>query len=58
MKLYRTELDSGLNNKQFLVESENLGIKNVKDRIKVLNDLEYPSEIITNTNQLIEQLNI
>ena len=34
MKLYRTELDSGLNNKQFLVESESLGIKNVKDRIK------------------------
>ncbi len=34
------------------------GISNVKGGIKVLNDLEYPSEIIRNTNKLIEQLNI
>ena len=34
MKLYRTELDSGLNKKQFLVKSDSLGIKNAKDRVK------------------------
>ena len=34
------------------------GISNVKGGIKVLNDLEYPTEIIDNTNKLIGQLNI
>ena len=34
------------------------GISDVKGGIKVLNDLEYPTEIIDNTNKLIGQLNI
>ena len=34
------------------------GISDVKGGIKVLNDLEYPTEIIENTNNLIGQLNI
>jgi len=34
MKLYRTELDSGLNNKEFLVESSTIGIENVIGNIE------------------------
>lgn len=34
------------------------GISEVKGGIKVLNDLEYPKEIVENTNKLIEQLSI
>ena len=34
------------------------GVSDVKGGIKVLNDLEYPIEIIKNTNKLIGQLNI
>ncbi len=34
MKLYRTELDSGLNNKEILVESSTIGIENIIGNIK------------------------
>tara|TARA_B100001996_G_scaffold55157_2_gene39110 strand:+ start:1597 stop:2085 length:489 start_codon:yes stop_codon:yes gene_type:complete len=36
MKLYRTELDSGLDNKKILVESSTIGIKNVIGHIKCI----------------------
>jgi DNA mismatch repair ATPase MutS len=53
MHNYHMQIDTGEDDFKYTYKMEK-GISQIKGGVKVLKDLDYPSEIINNTNELLK----